>query len=244
MTTALTATEYQLLVQHSPMMIWRAGRDARCDYFNETWLAFTGRSLQEEVGNGWTEGVHEADIKGCIDHYLDHFQQRQPFEMEYRLRRRDGVYRWIFDRGVPYTNDLGEFAGFIGSCVDVEERRRARDERELQAREELALARQFEHWVLTIVSDDIGHPLGAIQASAKLLAAAPGGDEQLRNVVERISRSAERITNVVDRLLDLSRARHRGHVPIGLSETDLHLLYRDIAQEIARTATGARKFTE
>jgi len=106
-------------------MIWRAGLDARCDYFNETWLAFTGRTFEQEFGDGWAEGVHGDDLDRCVGIYRDHFARRAVFEMEYRLRRHDGAYRYIFDRGVPFTDEAGQFAGFIGSCVDVEERVRA-----------------------------------------------------------------------------------------------------------------------
>jgi two-component system CheB/CheR fusion protein len=218
-------------------MIWRSGVDAKCDYFNDTWLAFTGRTMAQEMGDGWAEGVHADDLKACVDYYLDHFQRRQPFEMEYRLRRHDGVFRWIFDRGVPYADDRGEFAGFIGSCVDVDDRRRAQDARQKHDHEQLALAREFEHWILAIVSHDIRNPLGAIDTSAQLLATCAGRDEQMRRIAERIGRSAARITNIVGDLLDLSRERHGGGIPVALRPTDLAMLCREVADEIATFAT-------
>lgn len=118
----LTLSEYQALVEQSPILIWRANTDALCDYFNDRWLLFRGRSMEEEYGNGWAEGVHPDDFDRCLKIYLDNFNLRKAFEMEYRLMRNDGVYRWIFDRGVPFDDALGNFAGFIGSCIDVTER--------------------------------------------------------------------------------------------------------------------------
>jgi PAS domain S-box-containing protein len=118
----LTADEYAALVEQAPILIWRAGTDGLCDYFNQRWLEFTGRTMAQEAGNGWAEGVHPEDLQRCLEIYLDHFQRRLVFEMEYRLRRHDGVWRWIFDRGVPMHALNGEFAGYIGSCTDVTER--------------------------------------------------------------------------------------------------------------------------
>jgi PAS domain S-box-containing protein len=237
MATQLTATEYRLLVEHSPVMVWRAGLDAKCDYFNDIWLAFTGRTMAQETGDGWAEGVHTDDLKRCVDHYLDHFHRKQPFEMEYRLRRHDGVFRWIFDRGVPYTGDHGEFAGFIGSCIDVDDRRRAQDAREKHDQEQLALAREFESWILAIVSHDIRNPLGAIDTSAQLLVTRAGGDDRMRTIAERIARSAARITNIVGDLLDLSRERHGGGIPVVLAPTDLAVLCREVSDEISTFAS-------
>jgi PAS domain S-box-containing protein len=121
-TRALSYDEYRQLVEKSPILIWRAALDMGCDYFNEHWLAFTGRTMEQEVGNGWAQGVHPDDFDRCLKIYVENFAQKTTFEMEYRLLRFDGVYRWIFDRGTPYTDADGTFLGFIGSCVDVTER--------------------------------------------------------------------------------------------------------------------------
>lgn len=117
----LSGLEYKLIVESSPNMIWRSGLDGSCYYFNETWLKFTGKTLEQESGEGWVGGVHPEDVDCCMQTYLNAFREREPFEMEYRLKRNDGLYRWINDRGVPVYHD-GEFLGYIGSCMDVTEK--------------------------------------------------------------------------------------------------------------------------
>src|SRR5262249_54666340 len=92
-----------------------------CTFFNKRWLEFTGRSLELEIGNGWADGVHAQDLQKCLDTYTAAFEAREPFVMQYRLRRNDGEYRWISDEGVPRYDAQGNFAGYIGSCVDVTE---------------------------------------------------------------------------------------------------------------------------
>lgn len=114
---------FRLLADHAPVMLWMSGLDGLCDFFNSTWLSFTGRSLEQERGNGWAEGVHPDDFQDCMDRYLTAFVGRQAFRMEYRLRRSDGKYRWILDQGVPRHARDGGFEGFIGSCIDITEMR-------------------------------------------------------------------------------------------------------------------------
>ncbi|WP_374265427.1 EAL domain-containing protein [Zoogloea sp.] len=111
------------LFAHLPNLIWRAGVDAKCNYFNQTWLEFTGRSLEQELGNGWTAGVHPEDFDRCVGTYLEHFAVQTPFEMEYRLRRHDGEYRWIIDSARPIHDLDGNFIGYLGSCLDITDRR-------------------------------------------------------------------------------------------------------------------------
>ena len=122
-----TEQRFRSMADNAPVLLWMSGKDGMCNFFNDTWLKFTGRSLEEEVGVGWASGVHVEDFERCVTTYMQHFSQRQPFEMEYRLRRFDGAYRWILDRGTPRRAANGQFLGFIGSCVDITERRNVED---------------------------------------------------------------------------------------------------------------------
>ena len=114
---------FSLLSNAAPMMIWMSGTDKLCTYFNQPWLDFTGRPFESELGNGWAEGVHPEDLKNCLETYINAFDRREKFSIEYRLRRYDRQYRWVFDIGVPRLNQDGSFAGYIGSCIDVTERK-------------------------------------------------------------------------------------------------------------------------
>jgi PAS domain S-box-containing protein len=103
----------------APVLIWVAGEDKGCIWFNRPWLEFTGRSMADQLGDGWTESVHPEDLERCQSIYTSHFDARQEFRMRYRLRRADGVYRWIDDVGNARFSDQGQFLGYIGSCSDV-----------------------------------------------------------------------------------------------------------------------------
>jgi PAS domain S-box-containing protein len=116
---------FRLVADTAPVLMWMSDADKLCTYFNKPWLDFTGRSIEGELGNGWAEGVHQDDLERCLDTYKHSFDRREEFRMEYRLRRHDGEYRWIIDIGVPRFNKDHSFAGYIGSCIDVTERKRA-----------------------------------------------------------------------------------------------------------------------
>ena len=118
---------FRNMADTAPVFIWLADTEKRCTWFNKPWLDFTGKTLEQELGNGWAQGIHPEDFDQCWSIYSSSFDARQPFEMEYRLRRRDGEYRWALDHGIPRYAESGEFVGYIGSCIDVTDRKKAEE---------------------------------------------------------------------------------------------------------------------
>jgi PAS domain S-box-containing protein len=119
---------FRMMADTAPVMIWMSGLDRLCIFFNSGWLDFTGRTIEQELGDGWTEGIHREDLNRCLAVYVTAFDARQEFAMEYRLRRSDGEYCWVLDHGVPRFETDGTFLGYIGTAVDISEIKRG-DER-------------------------------------------------------------------------------------------------------------------
>jgi PAS domain S-box-containing protein len=119
---------FRVITDASPMLVWMSGTDKLCYYFNKGWLNFVGRSIEQEIGNGWTENVHPEDFDRCLQLYVTSFEARQPFEMEYRMRHHTGQYRWILDRGVPRFAPDGTFEGYVGGCLDIHDQKEAAEQ--------------------------------------------------------------------------------------------------------------------
>ena len=116
---------FRVITDASPIMVWMSGTDKLCYYFSKGWLDFVGRTLEQELGNGWTENVHPQDFDRCLQIYVSNFDARRPFEMEYRMRHRTGQYRWILDRGVPRYSADEAFEGYVGGCLDIHDQKEA-----------------------------------------------------------------------------------------------------------------------
>ena len=116
---------FRLLADTAPALIWMAGIDKRCTYFNARWLEYTGRTIEQELGDGWVQGVHQDDRDRCLTIYSEAFDRHDAFGMEYRLRKADGSYGWLQDNGEPRFLPDGTFAGYLGACIDITERKQA-----------------------------------------------------------------------------------------------------------------------
>jgi PAS domain S-box-containing protein len=163
---------FRTMADGAPVMMWMAGVDKLCTDFNRGWIRFTGRSIEQELGNGWAEGVHPDDLQRCIAIYEEAFDKRQLFSMEYRLRRYDGEYHWINDSGSPRFLPDGTFAGYIGCCVDIHDRKAAEFER-LELARRLMSAQEAERTrVARELHDGIGQEIALLGIQMQRVAAS------------------------------------------------------------------------
>lgn len=138
---------FRMMADTAPVMVWMAGPDTHITFINKRWLEFTGRRVQEEIGDNWFTGIHHDDLDRCRTSYLEAFKSEQPFFLEYRLRRHDGEYRWIMDTGVPLFDESGRFGGYIGTCMDLTERKDMEDQLRRMLKEKESLLREVHHRV-------------------------------------------------------------------------------------------------
>jgi len=234
---------FRTMADGAPVLLWMAGQDSNCTFFNQGWLTFTGRTLEMECGSGWAAGVHPEDFQHCMHLYLNAFVERRDFQMEYRLRRADGEYRWILDTGRPRFASDGSFEGYIGSCIDITDMREAaaglrRMNDELEGRVERRTAemkranQELEAFSYSI-SHDLRAPLRAIDGFSKILMElhAKSLDENGLHYLRRICKSAERMGDLIDDLLDLSRLTRSELKPVGV---DLGNLARTVIEEFRK----------
>ena len=197
---------FQHLMNTAPVMIWVSGTDKLCTWFNIPWLEFTGRTIAQELGNGWADGVHPEDFHRCLDLYTSHFDRRIPFRLEYRLRRADGEHRWILDTGVPRFDADQTFLGYIGSCIDINALKQAERglkntvasrDMALDALDRLAagIAHEFSNLVTAFVGD-----LWSIRKNAD-------DPDAVRRRAEEAEKAAIQGGRIVEQLL--ATVRHR-----------------------------------
>jgi PAS domain S-box-containing protein len=202
---------FRTMANAAPVMIWMSGIDKRCTYFNRGWLDFTGRPLEAELGNGWLDSVHADDRVQCLSTYAEAFDRREPFHLEYRLRRRDGEYRWIFDQGVPRFSSDGEFAGYIGSCIDLTDRKLAEAAMSTVSRRLIAAQEEERKRIARELHDDIAQQIAVLGLDIEELRRRRGLD---RGVDIPTNGANERVGHLARSVQHLTHRLHPQHLEI------------------------------
>jgi PAS domain S-box-containing protein len=195
---------FRLVADTAPVKIWMSGTDKLCTYVNKRWLDFRGRSLDAELGNGWAQGLHPDDVDRCLETYHTHFEARIPFKMEYRLLRHDGEYRWVIDSGVPRFNGDGRFAGYIGSVIDVTERKTAEEALGSIGRRLIEAHEEERAWIGRELHDDVNQRLALLAVeldnARQQLPSSRAVEKVIQHAQERIAEIAKDVQGLSHRL--------------------------------------------
>lgn len=215
MTTPLPAdgeAAFRALAESAPLMIWAADADLRRGYFNPAWLAFTGRGAAQERDHGWAEGVHLDDLARCRAAWAEAAERRVPFRVEMRLRRADGAYRLVLDHGVPHVGPDGDLAGYLGTCTDIDDRKRAE--------KVLRDARRRKDEFLSVLAHELRSPLAPIRNALHVLKTEAPDAPASAQAQEVLTRQVDQLARLLERLLDVSRLK-RGKVRLRKQRVDL-----------------------
>ena len=251
---------FRLVADSAPVLIWMSGTNKLCNFFNQGWLNFTGRSLDQELGDGWTTGVHPDDLKQCLAVYSAAFDARATFEMEYRLRRFDGHYHWILDYGLPRFESDGTFCGFIGSCVDITERKLSEDSLHILSGRLIRAQEEERARISRELHDDFSQRLALLGIGlGQLWKKLPRSDVEDRAHVEEMLKGTKELASDLHSLshqLHSSRLEHVGlvsalaglcrefskkhNIEVRFTECDLrHMIPADVALCLFRVAQEA-----
>jgi PAS domain S-box-containing protein len=187
---------FRALADIVPIMIWTSGADKLCTWFNQQWLSFVGRTLEQELGNGWIEDVHVDDVALCFDTYVQAFDARLPFTRSHRLKRGDGEYRWVLDKAIPLFAPSGHFTGYMGCCVDITEQK--------QVEEALREADRRKDAFLANMSHEIRNPMTSILAYADILLSHLRDPDDIE-CVRTIKQGGNHLLELISDVLDLSK---------------------------------------
>jgi PAS domain S-box-containing protein len=232
---------FQLVADAAPVLIWLSDTQTLCYWFNKVWLEFVGRTLEEEVGNGWAEGVHPDDFAHCLDIYITNFNLRKPFKMEYRIKHHSGEYRWLLDNGVPRFNAEGDFEGYIGSCVDIHEMKLLQLDAQkttqamLEAKEAAERLAQSKTDFLANMSHEIRTPMNAILGLSEL--ALHSNEHNQNDYLEKIHGASENLMMILNDILELSKLDSTGveivsdYFNLGELVNNLNNLFEETARQ-------------
>jgi PAS domain S-box-containing protein len=218
-TDALDA-RFRAVMDAAPVMIWVSVPDQSRIWFNRPWLDFTGRSMEQELGDGWAQGVHPDDLDRCLQTYFEHFDARRPLRMQYRLRRHDGAYRWIDDAGIPRHAEDGRFLGYIGSCADIHSADELIAQRtaELVAQERRLKGVDRDDGVAHDLNNLLSIIIGNLENAQRHISALNVPALSLKRLIGNAMRGAQRAATLTERLLAFSHRLPLDPKPRDVSE--------------------------
>ena len=235
-------SRFRTVADIAPVMIWMSDPDKQGIFFNKGWLEFTGRSVDQELGTGWLAGIHAEDLPHTVDACGTAFAKRETFTVEYRLRRADGEYRWLLDTGTPRFDTDGQFLGYIGSCIDIGERKQAEMDHQLQSMELARVERVALLGELAAsLAHEINNPVGAMVTNAsagqRLLARGQLGDAELRELLADIVSDGHRAREVIEGIRNMVRKSEASYSLVGIGAVIEDLM------RIVRADAMARKIS-
>jgi PAS domain S-box-containing protein len=220
---------FRLVANAAPVMIWMSGADKLCTYFNEGWLSFTGKSLEAELGNGWVQGVHPDDLGHCLKQYTAAFDAREPYRIEYRLRRYDGHYRHILSSGVPWLTATGSFAGYIGSAMDITERKQAEEVLSSLSQRLIEAQEEERTWIARELHDDINQRIALLSGNVEELRQAM--PKSAGNLKQQIGGMIEELQTLGSDIQALSHRLHSSKLEYLGFEAAASSVCRELAQK-------------
>lgn len=232
---------FRNMANTAPVLIWMSNADKRCDFFNQVWLDFIGRSPQTKRDDGWAERIHPDDLDQCLETYNAAFDARRPFQREYRLRRWDGQYRWILDIGVPRFDADNAFCGYIGSAIDITDQRKTQED-SAQLGHLQRLAQMGE--LTASIAHELRQPLSGIllhtETLRTLLLAAGASSPEIEDILSDIDKDGRRASDVLVSIRNLVRNREDRFEPVDLNAAILNcksLIANEAARRQFRIAT-------
>lgn len=229
---------FRLVANTAPVLIWMAGINKHCTYVNKPWLEFTGRSAEEELGTGWADGIHAEDVSRCLETYNQSFDRREPFRMEYRLRRYDGNYRWVLDIGIPRFNPDGSFAGYIGSAIDVTGRKEAEAALSSVSRKLIEAQEQERVRIARELHDDINQRIALLSVTLEgITKQLPDSATEMADSIQALARETMEIGNDVQVISHRLHSSHLDYVGIAGAA-------RSFCRELARQQNVKINFAE
>ncbi len=223
---------FRSMANTAPVLLWVADNHKHCEFFNQGWLEFTGRTLDQEIKAGWLENVHPEDAPHCREAYFAAFEARERFEIEYRLRRHDGEYHWVLQRGAPRHAANGDFIGYIGSAIDITDRKQAEDSnRKLAHSQRLVVLGQLS----AAIAHEVRQPLAAILSNAdaaRMMLNSPRPPlGEIRDIIADIRKDDLRADEVIGRIRDFLRKRNPEMQPL-----DINAAVSDVFRFVAADA--------